>query len=204
MGTRVPEIYLVELYNQCKFAAQAHTAAYSALDRFGKGPADTIGPGRRYQREVFRNLHSLLGHAANVAALLWPPEILDETARERGRELRRRLEVPDGEHVLRGAAKHVGGESFGEELDSWLAERDPDRVYLDHITAPSETLGAVSADRRMRTFDPSTGTLQLWGRRVPVDELTHAIKEVALRTEQLLRDMDGVRLRHEPGSRRGP
>ena len=54
-----------------------HTAAHSAFDRFGKGPADTIGPGRRYQREVFRNLHSLLGHATNVADLLWPPDDVD-------------------------------------------------------------------------------------------------------------------------------
>lgn len=204
MSPPVPEIVLIELYNQCSFAAQAHAAANSALDRFGKGPADTIGPGRRHQREVFRNLESLLLHAAHVASLLWPPASLDDDARERAGALRARLELPDGDHVLRRVPEATDAAPYAVRLDRWLADRDPERAYLDHITAPDETLDTVSAERRMRTFDPASGELQIRGERVPVRELAHAIKRLALRTERLLENVDGVRLRHEPGGGRRP
>lgn len=199
MTGSLQEVYLVELYNQCKFAIQAQSAAYSALDRFGQAPTDTFGPGRRYQREVFRNLHSFVLHAGNISSLLWPPDGAG-MAVERAEELRRVLELRAEGHPLARAGEAWGSGRYAERLHEWIADRDDGSVYLDHIASAAEHIADLSAERRMRSFDPSRRELILWEERMQVGQLTEAIKRLCLRIEELLADVEGVRFRH---SRRG-
>lgn len=202
MSLPVPEMYAIEVYNQCRFALQAHTAAHSALDRFGKGPVDTFGPGRRYQREVFRNLHSLLRHAGHVATLLWPPATAEECARERAGQLREHLGLGEAGPLREGVGGVVEADPYGERVNRWLVDRGSGPAYLDHIAAPRERPENLRAGQRMRTFDPGRKELVLWGERVRIDEVVRTIEQVCLRIEDALRSVDGVRLRHTPVSER--
>ena len=196
MSASVPEMLLVELYNQCKFAIQAHASAYSALDRFGQAPMDTFGPGRRYQREVFRNLHSLVAHAANLSSALWPPEDAEAAVRDRADRLREVLELSEDDHVLRrlGSAPDPG--PYHDRLHRWIEAHEAGGGYLDHIASSAERLPDLEAEQRIRTFDPSRRELVLWGQTVRVGEVTEAIKRLCLRLEELLADVDAIRSRH--------
>lgn len=196
MSSSVPEIYLIELYNQCKFAIQAHAAADSALDRFGQGPADTFGELRRYQREVFRNLHSLLRHAGNVSSFLWPGEGAAESVRSRGEALREEIGPLRRVAVLRDLGSRPGTGNFGERLSRWVEARDPDRVLLDHVAASGERRRQLRAEHRIRTYDPATGELTLRDETIPVRELTDALRRLCRRVETVLGDAEELRSRH--------
>lgn len=196
MSSSVPEIYLIELYNQCKFAIQAYAAADSALDRFGQGPADTFGELRRHQREVFRNLHSLLHHAGNVSSLLWPEPGADESVRRRGEGLREVVGPLRRIAVLRDLQTRPGTGDLGERLSGWVDSRDPDRVLLDHVVPSGEGRHRLRAERRIRTYDPATGELTLWDETVPVRDLTDALRRLCRQVETVLGDAETLRSRH--------
>lgn len=197
MSFSAPEIDLLELYNQCKFGLQARSAASAALDRFGPTPTDTLGPGRRYQREVFRNLHSLVTHAGNVSKLLWPPETVDNQVHERARALRTAIDLRDDEErVLKSASLRSSAGPYEQLRTDWTRAHDAEDVLLDHIASSTERLADLNVDARMRAYDPSREEFVLWEEHLQVGEVAEVLRRICEQVEERIEDVDRVRYRH--------
>ena len=120
-------IYLQEVKTQC-------SSVLFALEQFNKRLQEFTQPGKLEDRntpssEVFRALHSILTHAANVSRLLFPNRKRDEYAQQRGKKLRDVLGVDDDSPIAdRSLRNHL--EHYDERLDQWAQSSQYEMVPL--------------------------------------------------------------------------
>ena len=113
------QVYFSEVAAQCRFALNAARCLENVLPRLTAAQrARNHLLARLLHDEVFRSIHSFLGHASNISRLLWtslPRRRRDEgevvyntrcaqvPRVKRARELRKELALPE-EHLLKNRA----------------------------------------------------------------------------------------------------
>lgn len=170
-------IYLQEIQSQCRMALQAGIA----LKRFlaHKEPMQTIEDGAMQTAEVFRNVHSILTHVANISQLLWPGTHVKGHRKERADQLRSLLDLPEDGHPLssRDVRNHL--EHFDERLDRWAQKPDisPD-FWQDSIGPWDVPIEQFKADQTnvMRHFEPQTWTFRFQGEPWNILEMAAHVK----------------------------
>lgn len=174
-------IYLQEIQAQCRMALQAGNALNQTLAQ--DAPMKTYEDGAMKTAEVFRNVHSMLTHVANISKLLWPGNSVKSKRRnERAQELRSLLELPDCGHPLGKRSIRDDLEHFDERLDCWADQADgtPRDIWQDGIGSwevPTEQFNAEHKNV-MRHFEPESQTFRFQGKPWCISEMLEEVKSL--------------------------
>ncbi|MCX5563767.1 hypothetical protein [Alcaligenes phenolicus] len=172
-------IYLQEIQAQCRMALQAGNALNQTLAL--TEPMQSIEDGAMKTAEVFRNVHSMLTHVANISKLLWPGDSVKSKRRnERAQELRSLLELPDCGHPLGERSIRNDLDHFDERLDCWADQADgtPRDIWQDCIGSWDVPIKQFNAKRKsvMRHFEPELQTFRFQGKHWCVPEMIEKVK----------------------------
>lgn len=156
-------VFQGEVLNQCEFAGLASQDLDAALT-----DSNTT--------RVWMALQQILVSAANLSKLLWGSSDEDEAARA---PLRESLQVGDDSPIrskrLRNAFEH-----FDEWIDKWWNTLES-KIYISRsIGRPgSIRIGNSSHEHeRLGHFDPETGDVTVWNRRVNLNEILSEIARI--------------------------
>jgi len=198
-------IYLREVQRQCQFVLNAATALDHALKDYDQAQQEFFGSiktgtpedpnvTRRFtlicEPEVFRQVHAVVTHAANVSKLLWPGNVQEketdsaaEKARKvfrksRGDNLCRMLGIPVNDHILKSKAVRNRLEHFDEDLDDCLGKGSP--VLIQDILGPIQNLSSLGWREKdvMRWFDPISRDFISRGEKSNLRQVVLAIQEM--------------------------
>lgn len=149
-------LYLQEVQAQCRMAELAFDALILQLTT--SEPRFTVKAGEMHTAEVFRNVHSMLTHIANLSRLLWPGEKSKPNRKQRAEVLRALLELPTDGHLLSDRTLRDHLEHFDERLDSWAAcSGMPPDYWQDNIGSWEVPQRSGTKERNvMRHIDPRT------------------------------------------------
>lgn len=176
-------IYLQEIQAQCRMALQAGNALNQALAR--TDPKQSNEEGAMWTAEVFRNVHSMLTHVANISRLLWPGEHVKSQRRKmRAHELRALLQLPHCGHPLGKRSIRDDLDHFDERLDCWADQADgtPREIWQDCIGSWEVPIKQFNAKRKnvMRHFDPKSQTFRFQGKPCCIPKMleeVHSLKQ---------------------------
>lgn len=194
MDERTLNMYLLEVGRQTDFAEGAIVHLEESLDALLSHPLEVVArmPGEErlgHQIEIFRNLHSLLAHAAMISKLFWPGRAHSSAAQKRadarGAMLRDLLDLDDG-HVLRNRGLRDHLEHYDERLDDWAYESASGSFYMDTI-APIPNRGVPDSHRhgQLRWFDPWAKVMLFRGAEHSVSDIVDGIRDVRRRIVRL-------------------
>ncbi|MCR4142924.1 hypothetical protein [Alcaligenes faecalis] len=186
-------IYLQEIQAQCRMALQAGNALNQAFAR--TEPIQTVEDGAMKTAEIFRNVHSMLTHVANISQFLWPTgrltcerqepqerqerQDLSAQRERRANALRTLLDLPAKDHPLRHRDVRNHLEHFDERLDRWARKGEmPPDIWQDSIGAWEVPTEQFEVDQKnvMRHFEPQTGTFRFQGEPWNIPDMIEAVK----------------------------
>jgi len=180
-------IYLQEMKTQC-------ISVLFALEQFDKRIEECIQPGRfedcnTPNSEVFRALHSLLTHAANVSRLLFPTRKDDKYAQRRGRRLRDWLGVDDDSPIAdRSLRNHL--EHYDGRLDTWVKNtKGPSKWFATDNIHPKDMGPNVPPDSALRAYLIDCNEFYFMG---DVYEMAPLVREVRIILETV-ENVPGIR-----------
>ncbi len=137
--------FVVEIRTQCQMAL----GAKSAVD-YWLGRGDDV-------HELFRNLQSLLCHAASISKILWSG---DRIGKRRSEELRTFLVVDDDYPVLASREVRNHFEHFDERLDEALSRTEGTQFVDLNIMSPGVISGIQ--EKVWRNLDPANWLVTFW------------------------------------------
>lgn len=179
-------IYLQEIKTQCR-------SVLFALDQFNKRIEEftqpsAFGDHETPSSEVFRALHSVVTHAANVSRLLFPSRKRDEYAQQRGETLRELLGVDSSSPILdRSLRNHL--EHYDERLDQWAKNgQGPSKWFATDTIHPKDAGPSVPPDSMLRAYLTDTREFYFMG---DVYELVPLVREVRRILEEV-QEIPGV------------
>lgn len=166
-------IYLQEVKTQCN-------SVLFALEQFDERIQEVTQRSNLEGRntpssEVFRALHSLLTHAANISRLLFPSRKGDQYAQRRGQKLRDLLSVDDASPIAdRSLRNHL--EHYDERLDQW-AQNHPgtSKSFATDNIHPKDAGPNVPPDSALRAYLTDTREFYFMG---DVYEMLPLVREV--------------------------
>ncbi|MBB5217181.1 hypothetical protein [Parapusillimonas granuli] len=142
-------------------------------------PMHSIEVGAMETAEVFRNIHSMLTHTANISRLLWPGNKQKSARKQRAEALRLLLDLPADDHLLSDRTLRDDLEHFDERLDRWTTSSDAAPDYwqdcIGSWDVPHQQYG-VKERNVMRHFDPSTQIFRFQGRPWNIPEMIDAVQ----------------------------
>lgn len=176
-------IYLQEIQAQCRMAQQAGNALNQALAQ--DEPMKNYEDGAMKTAEVFRNVHSMLTHVANISRLLWPGEhVKSQHRKKRAQELRSLLELPDCGHPLGERSIRNDLDHFDERLDCWAGQADgaPRDIWRDCIGPWEVPTKQFNAEHKnvMRHFERESQTFRFQGKPCCIPKMledVHSLKQ---------------------------
>ena len=191
------EVYVQELWEQCRRAIQAYNSIYEHLRAF-ENPRN---PHRwQVQGEVFRAIHSFLTHASNASLLLFPSKHQSKQKHETKEQYKARTEVKElrgnflrdlvgadsADHVLSDRTLRNHLEQFDERIDSWVvASQTHGRV--DDFIGPLEAYDDIDAADQFRHFDPETSCFYFHGETYDLVALARALNDIGNTASTCLR-----------------
>lgn len=199
----VEVVYFNELKTQCQFVLHAANAVQNSYERWQDlkpvGPSGAIPNDlENWRQEIFRNVHSLLTHSANISKLFWPTRERDpaktEAALTRAAHLKAVLNIGD-DNVLLGRSVRNHLDHYDTRLDEWALgiEGSNTRVIFTDSIGPFNIklisgpfIDEAAVERgRMRWFDPETAKLHFRGEAFDIQLVVNAI-------EAILEKLDGA------------
>ena len=159
---RRKRVLLSEIERQCRFALMAYDDASAALRR-------------RDAERVWYALQGLLTASAHLRRLL-----------ARAADLRAAIGLPDDSPLNERSLEPMA--DLVPAWESWnsLQASEPSRLSSIGRDARAGAAGEAAAGCPVRSFDPETGTLTLFGKVLELSPLLAAIAEIAHRAETAL------------------
>lgn len=170
-------IYLQEIQSQCRMALQAAIVLKQVSGQ--KKSMQTTEDGAMETAEIFRNVHSMLTHVANISQLLWPGNYVKGQRMLRAQELRSLLDLPKDGHPLGRRVMRNHLEHFDERLDCWTEKVEiPPDIWQDCIGSWDVPMVQFKVDQTnvMRHFEPETGTFRFQGEPWNIPDMTEHVK----------------------------
>jgi hypothetical protein len=196
------QVYLDELVKQSQLGLSGWAVAAATTKKMLQEPGFSAYP------EVFRNLHSLLTHAAGVSRLLWPPppkkakgeskadyEKRCAAATNRGDVLRKATNSDSDTHALKNRDLRNQMEHLEELLDTWQASRDR-TGFVDWTIESEGGITGLPQQSRLRVFDPFRGHFTVFGLEFDLVPLIKALEQVG-------RDAEAELVRLKEAARKG-
>ncbi len=176
-------IYLQEVKTQCN-------SVLFALEQFNKRIEEVTQPGRFEDRdtpssEVFRALHSLLTHAANISRLLFPTRTSDRYAQRRGKRLRVLLGVRDDSPIAdRSLRNHL--EHYDERLDRWAQNNPgPSKSFATDNIHPKDMGPNVPPDSALRAYLTDSREFYFMGDAYEMVPLVREVRRILEEVEKI-------------------
>ncbi|HET7478722.1 MAG TPA: hypothetical protein VFJ72_04300 [Rubrobacteraceae bacterium] len=155
-----------EIERQCQFAM-------IALQDIEESSANSDG------KLFWYSIQNLLVAIGRISRLLWPP---DESASERGAELRASLGVGDDSPLKsRTYVEHF--ENFDERLMDWYETSEHHR-YFDSYTEPLDILAETKGGDRFRGYDTEKNAILFHSEPYYLGPISEAVEVLCQRAEQ--------------------
>lgn len=160
MTNREIMLFATEIETQCGFVARADSQLWDALKA-----TDNTG--------VWLALQSILISSANISKMLWGSGGSGSATATKRQPLRALLKTAD-DSPLKSPDLRNDFEHFDERIERWASESPGMFVGRNiwHAGGSPEVIAGEKPDTRFGHYDPVTGEVSFWARRVRVNDLT--------------------------------
>ena len=174
MDENLEKRFLKELEIQCGFAKFALEDLNSCLSSLENVRGGFTNNGNNDVERLWYSIQNFLNAAANISRILWPSK---RNYKERGRLLRKKLNVNDG-FALNSRQARNSFEHFDERLHDWFFSLDKPSAAVDRNIGPIDSWNpSGDPDKKyfLRNFDQTKYVLWFRGEMY---ELQPMIKEI--------------------------
>jgi hypothetical protein len=167
--TRIAYKFVEEVRQQCRFTLLAFRCLKDGVTASNA-------------EQLFLFAHSMVGHALQVARLLWPDR---EESRPRGEFLRNELKATEGAlRRLTGLGARLA--KSDEWFENWLGNLS-DLSYLPMNVMPIGTMAGFKEDSFQRNLDPEVLELRLQGEAIELRKIADEARQLEIACERWLR-----------------
>jgi hypothetical protein len=160
MDSRLQQLFLFQIMNQCQFVIKASGELDAALER-----SDTVA--------AFYSIQNLLSASANVAKALWGEGGRLATQRQ---VLRDRIGVDD-KSPLKSPTMRNNFDHFDERLERWW-DQSKEQSYVDLCISDRPDFGGLPQSDTFRLLDKTTMTLTFWGQEFSLRDLVSETQRI--------------------------
>ena len=165
--------YLDEILYCCKSVENSFKALNVALVANHKD-CHSKEKGRGIKDTILREAQNLIGHAASLSKLLWPPSTKGKYER-RGKKLRAALGITE-ESPLKCRLVRNAMEHFDERLDDYLAKGMFGIIFPKYVgEKPGEN---EPTHHLFRAFFTDVGEFEILGENIPLQPLVDEVMRI--------------------------